>query len=102
MPGRRETLALALATAAAALAAADPGLRDHPIESAKAPTYLDGQWTATSGAPLGSAPPINISVPAWVPGDLLTDLQKAGVIPDPWLDITWSQRGASRSSHCWS
>ena len=92
----------ALALAALPLALADAGLRDHPIETAAAPTYLDGSWTASSGSPLNGAAPINISVPAWVPGDLLTDLQKAKVIPDPWLDITWLDNSSIWVDHQWT
>jgi hypothetical protein len=92
----------ALAVALAVVAAADPGLRDLPIASAAEPTYLDGAWTASSGAPLRGAAPINISVPAWVPGDLLTDLQKAKVIPDPWLDITWIANSSLWTEHEWT
>ena len=98
----RSVAALAQLAALVALAAADPGLRDHPIESSQAPLYLDGAWTASSGAPLNGAAAINISVPAWVPGDLLTDLQKAGVIPDPWLDITWIANSSLWTEHEWT
>lgn len=97
----RGTVLIQLA-AAVGLTAADPGLRDHPIEAAKPPVYLDGVWTASSGAPLHGAAPINISVPAWVPGDLLTDLQKAKVIPDPWLDITWITKSSLWVDHEWT
>ena len=83
-------------------AAADVGLRDHPIATSAAPTYLDGQWTASSGASLHGAAPINISVPAWVPGDLLTDLQKAKVIADPWLDTTWLDNSSLWTEHEWT
>jgi hypothetical protein len=44
---------------------------------------LDGTWTATSDA-VGAAP-----VPALVPGDLISDLARAGVIDDPWHNLTW-------------
>ena len=93
---------VALAAAAALGAAADPGLRDHAIATSTAPLYLDGMWTARSGKPLRGAAAINISVPAWVPGDLLTDLQKAKVIPDPWLDITWIANSSLWTEHEWT
>ena len=51
-------------------------MRDHPIASAIAPLYLDGQWTASSGAPLHGGARINVTIAATVPGDLLTDLQR--------------------------
>ena len=37
-----------------------------------------------------------------MPGDLLTDLQRAHVIADPWLDTTWIQRSALWSEHAWT
>ena len=104
--GMHRFVALALAILAApSLTAADVGLRDAPIASSSPPTYLDGQWTASSGAPLTgarAAAKINISVPAWVPGDLLTDLYKAGVIRDPWLDITWLDNSSLWTEHEWT
>ena len=60
-----------------ALAAA-AGLRDDPIGAA-ALTYLDGtDWTWTSGD--------GASLPASVPGDLISDLAEAGIIGDPLVD----------------
>jgi hypothetical protein len=79
-----------------------PTLRDHPIESGHPALYLDGSgWTATHSdarahSPLESAgavpPPLPGAwakpVPATVPGDILTDLQRAGG-PDPYFNSTW-------------
>ena len=102
LPARLALLAVA---ATAARARAKDGLRDHPIASSSAagPTYLDGgAWTASSGAPLNGAAAINITVPATVPGDLLTDLQRANVIADPWLDTTWIQHSSLWTDHAWT
>ena len=62
-----------------------PTLVDHPIESGLAPLYLDGAWSASSSAAPG--PALNASVP----GDILTDLQRAGRVPDPYFNSTWSE-----------
>ena len=80
---------LAVALAAAASAGAEPPtLREHPIASGAAPVYLDGAWTATNaGGPSADAGPLNASVP----GDILTDLQRAGRTPDPYFNSTWKQ-----------
>jgi beta-mannosidase len=111
-------LLLALAAGAVVLVEADVSLRDHPIATATAPTYLDSDaWTASTLPPpiadgdAGSvekaqqhlpAPKINITVPATVPGDLITDLQRARVIRDPWLDTTWIQNSSLWSEHTWT
>ena len=88
MPDFLLALALALAMSYvavnAAAAAPDASLRDHPIASAAGPLYLDsvtssGAWTAWT-----MSPTLNMTIPASVPGDLLTDLQHANVIADPW------------------
>ena len=63
----------------------EPTLVDHPIESGLPPLYLDGQWTASSSVTPGA--PLNASVP----GDILTDLQRAGRVPDPYFNSTWSE-----------
>ena len=33
----------------------------------------------------------NTSLPATVPGDIITDLQRAGVLPDPYWNTSWRQ-----------
>jgi hypothetical protein len=72
-------------------------LVDHPIASGMDPVYLDGSdWTlkqayppsAKSGAP--PPPPPRGPVSATVPGDVLTDLQRANVTPDPYFNVTWT------------
>ena len=86
--------------------AADVSLRDHPLATFAAPTYLDGgAWTASMeappGLPHGAAPPL-LQINASVPGDLLTDLQRAGVIADPWLDTTWIKNSSLWAEHVWT
>ena len=63
-----------------------PTLVDHPIVSSAAATYLDGcDWKATNvGGPLQG-----LRVNATVPGDILSDLQRAGHIPDPYWNVSW-------------
>ena len=36
-------------------------------------------------------PPVPKAIRATVPGDILSDLQRAGVVKDPYLDTTWAQ-----------
>eukprot|EP01043_Picozoa_sp_COSAG02_P073100 COSAG02_NODE_14067_length_1314_cov_1.248560_1_plen_376_part_01 len=62
-----------------------PTLVDHPIVSGLTPLYLDGAWSASSSVAPGK--PLNASVP----GDILTDLQRAGRVPDPYFNSTWSE-----------
>ncbi len=56
-------------------------LVEHPISSSVAPVYLDGNdWSLqqlVNGSEHGGL------INATVPGDILTDLQRAGRIPDP-------------------
>ncbi len=79
----------ALLAAAALLvlprAARGVGLVDEPMASAAGPPqYLDGPgWTVSNGA---------LTVGARVPGDLLTDLQVAGVIGDPLFEDNFAGR----------
>ena len=110
---RPEHMLRAVLLALAVTAEADfVSLRDHPIATAAAPTYLDGDaWTASTVPPPIAAdeqaqqqppPKINITVPATVPGDLITDLQRAKIIADPWLDTTWIQNSSLWSDHAWT
>jgi hypothetical protein len=62
---------------------ADAGLRDEPIIGALPAVYIDDSaWAWT-------VPSLPNSVPATVPGDIITDLERAGVIPDPFVDSNW-------------
>lgn len=70
----------------------------NPVHS---PGAISGGSYPPVPAPI-PAPPIVLSVKANVPGDLLTDLQKAGVIADPWLDLTWLQNSSLWTDHAWT
>ena len=61
---------------------ADASLRDAPIASSLPPYYLDGAWLATEAS-------LGLSIPSTVPGDVITDLQRAGVVGDPWFELNW-------------
>ena len=79
--------ALALLLVCGGMASASPPtLVDHPIVSGLPPLYLDGAWIASS-----SAAPLPDPLNATVPGDILTDLQRAGRTPDPYFNSTWSE-----------
>ncbi len=61
-----------------------PRLRDLPPAGTGAPQFLDGEdWIVTSAD--GTVGPFA----GYVPGDLVTDLQIAGVINDPIYNQTW-------------
>lgn len=72
------------------------GLRDLPITSALQPFYLDSssglRWTA-SNAETG------LSIPATVPGDLITDLAKAGLTGgDPLYELNFVPEGTNTTA----
>lgn len=82
-------VALRGASVAAVAVAAAPTLVDHPIASGASAVYLDGDsWTATNvnAADGGEA---QQPLPATVPGDIITDLQNAGRVKDPYWNVTW-------------
>jgi hypothetical protein len=76
---------------------ADAGLRDHPIATVGSPVYMTTGWTANALLPKGQ-----FSIPATVPGDLLTDLQRSGTIVDPWLDTTWIDNSSLWTGRPWT
>jgi hypothetical protein len=96
-PHTQRLLCLCLATAQLRGARGAPAtLVERPIASGAAPVYLDGaDWTlehlanATAAAQRSGnrAPQIN----ATVPGDILSDLQRAGRIPDPYWNTSWRE-----------
>ena len=43
---------------------------------------LDGEWNA-------SLPSRSLALRASVPGDLISDLERAGLVPDPLVDVNW-------------
>ena len=58
---------------------------------------LDGaSWTATSDVK-GAAP-----IPAVVPGDLISDLARAGVIADPFFNLTWRDEAGRWDLAAWT
>lgn len=58
-------------------------LRDAPIATATPLLYLDGpSWTASEAS-------LGLSIAATVPGDVLTDLQRARVVGDPYYELTF-------------
>lgn len=80
-------LLLPSALAGADIAAPPPTLVEHPIASGSTPVYLDGSaWTATNA---GWAPAAEVPLPATVPGDIITDLQRAKRVQDPYYNVTW-------------
>jgi beta-mannosidase len=84
---------LAAAAAAVGWCAALAG--EAPIAGTGAVLALDGlAWSAVSSS--------GLRVPAQVPGDLLSDLARAGVIADPWKDLTWRQQAGLWDTHSWN
>jgi hypothetical protein len=66
-----------------------------PIAGTGAALALDGlAWSALSSS--------GLRVPAQVPGDLLSDLARAGVIADPWKDLTWRQQAGLWDTQAWN
>jgi hypothetical protein len=84
--GRLRASLLLLATCAhGARAPAFPLSPDAPVaaDAVQAITGAGGAaWTVSSET-------WRVDVPATVPGDLVTDLQRAGVIGDPWRELGW-------------
>ena len=81
---------LLLATAPIARAA---GLVDDPISGASV-AFLDSEtWTA-------DAPGVGV-IRATVPGDLITDLQTAGLIGDPLYELNWLN-SSIWDAHVWT
>ena len=96
-PHNQRLLCLCLTTALLRGARGAPAtLVERPIASGAPVVYLDGaDWTlehlanATAAAQRSGnrAPQIN----ATVPGDILSDLQRAGRIPDPYWNTSWRE-----------
>ena len=87
---------LFILAALAGSSASPPTLVDHPIASPVPPVYLDGEWTATHEPPVpasttSASAEVKQQAPmrATVPGDIITDLQRAGVVPDPYHNTNW-------------
>ena len=89
----RADLVLLVIAAGAVAAAPPPTLVDHPIASSQPPQYLDGStWSASNSLEPG-APPLS----ATVPGDILTDLARAGRVPNPYYNVSWQTPGFIRA-----
>ena len=83
MSSRRALVVAVAAAAAAAAATAAASLRDAAIATTSPPLYLDGPaWTAAEAS-------LALSIAATVPGDVISDLQRAGVIGDPYFERAW-------------
>lgn len=87
---------LALDVAVFAASTGLEGLRDHPIAASEI-KYLDGStWTA-------AAPSAKLRINATVPGDLITDLQVAGLVKDPLRELNWLKPNSNLwSQHSWT
>ncbi len=67
---------------------------DPPI-AADSVTYLDSaEWVASA--------PGQASIRASVPGDLITDLHAAGVIPEPLYELNWLNYSAVWDQNVWT
>ena len=88
MLGMIMLMVVLLQTTLANKAATSPFLRDPPIvgDVPKPNTYLDGdKWTARAGK----------VVPSTVPGDIATDLQRAGMVGDPMYGVNWREQSSA-------
>ena len=79
-------LSLAALAAARPPQPAQPTLAEHPIAGGAPAISLDGRWSLRQ-TPTPTQPEGLLN--ATVPGDILTDLQRAGRVPDPYWNITW-------------
>ena len=59
-------------------------LRDHPLPGSAAVQLLDGRWAAHNAHS-------GLTINASVPGDIISDLQTAGVIPDVYFNVSWRE-----------
>ena len=48
---------------------------------------LDGEWNA-------SLPSASLALRASVPGDLISDLERAGLVPDPLVDVNFQDNAS--------
>ena len=53
------------------------------------------QWTASS-------PSQGLTMPARVPGDVISDLFRAGVIPEPLYELNWIHNASIWNDHLWT
>ena len=78
-------LPLVLCAAATATEPDPAALRDQPPVG-YSQRYLDGVWSARSSGGSGGA---EHAMNASVPGDVISDLEAAGLIGDPWFETNW-------------
>ena len=78
-------LPLVLCAAATATEPDPAALRDQPPVG-HSQRYLDGVWSARSSGGSGGA---EHAMNASVPGDVISDLEAAGLISDPWFETNW-------------
>jgi hypothetical protein len=92
--------ALAIAAAAAALAllpcASGEGLVDPAISSGLPPLYLDGNAWTTTATSTGQ------EIGATVPGDLITDIQRAGLMGDALYALNWIDHALLWDNDTWT
>ncbi len=82
-----------MAAGLASSAVSASGLTDAPIVG-DAIQYLSGEgWVADNGA--------GLTIGGRVPGDLITDLEAAGVIADPWYEMNWVPMGSTSTPPVW-
>ena len=75
------------------LAQASGGLVDNPIVANEV-SYLTAGWTAsTPGGP---------TIPAAVPGDIITDLEAAGLVGDPLAELNFLNESAAWTNRTWT
>ena len=65
-----------------------PQLRDLPIVGDKT-FHLDGAWEASSPSPDGEGEGGALRIPATVPGDIVSDLNRAGLVGNPLFELNW-------------
>ena len=83
-------LPLAALAAARPPQPAQPTLADHLIAGGAPAISLDGRWSLRQTSTESQTPtPTQPQLNATVPGDILTDLQRAGRVKDPYWNITW-------------
>jgi hypothetical protein len=74
-----KAVAILLVSALAAIASAGP-LSDDPLHGSGNTVYPIEGWSASSGS---------FTMPATVPGDIVTDLQMSGGYGDPLFHLNW-------------
>ena len=79
-------LPLAALAAARPPQPAQPTLADHLIAGGAPAISLDGRWSLRQ-TPTPNQGLLNTTVP----GDIITDLQRAGRVPDPYFNVSWQR-----------